>query len=60
MKYYDKMILIIKWFMILSLVIMVILGATVLKHHADARNDGEINDKELGKIHVVTENFLKE
>lgn len=60
MKYYDKMILLIKWFLILSLVIMIILGATVLKHHADVRKEGKITDGELEKIRVVTENFLKE
>lgn len=52
MKYYDRMLLIGKWILIISLVLIVLLSATVLKHHIDVRNKEEVIDYELGKLTV--------
>ena len=52
MKYYDRMLFIGKWILIISLVLIVLLSATVLKHHIDARNKEEVIDYELGKFTV--------
>ena len=52
MKYYDRMLFIGKWILIISLVLIVLLSATVLKHHIDVRNKEEVIDYELGKFTV--------
>ena len=52
MKYYDRMLFIGKWILIISLVLIVRLSATVLKHHIDVRNKEEVIDYELGKFTV--------
>lgn len=41
-----------KWILIISLVLIVLLSATVLKHHIDVRNKEEVIDYELGKLTV--------
>ena len=52
MKYYDRMLFIGKWILIISLVLIVLLSATVLKHHIDVRNKEEVIDYQLGKLTV--------
>ena len=52
MKYYDRMLFIGKWILIISLVLIVLLSATVLKHHIDVRNKEEVIDYEPGKFTV--------
>lgn len=52
MKYYDRMLFIGKWILIISLVLIVLLSATVLKHHIDVRNKEEVIDYEFGKLTV--------
>ena len=59
MKYYDKMSLITKWFLILSLVIMTILGATVLKHRDEVQENVDIREEKLAKIRLSDGNLPK-
>lgn len=60
MKYYDRMLFIGKWILIISLVLIVLLSATVLKHHIDVRNKEEVIDYELGKLTVCDGNLPEE
>ncbi len=60
MKYYDRMLFIGKWILIISLVLIVLLSATVLKHHIDVRNKEEVIDNELGKLTVCDGNLPEE
>lgn len=57
MKYYDKMSLITKWFLILSLVIMMILGATVLKHREEVQKNVDFREEKLAKIRLSDGNL---
>lgn len=50
MKYYDRMLIAGKWILIISLVFIILLSATVLKHRIDVKKEEEIIEYELGKI----------
>lgn len=50
MKYYKKMLFAVKWLMIISIVLILLLGATVLKHHMDVRKESENIECELEKL----------
>ncbi|MBR5041552.1 MAG: hypothetical protein IKX68_10590 [Clostridiales bacterium] len=53
------MSLITKWFLILSLVIMMILGATVLKHREEVQKNVDIREEKLAKIRLSDGNLPK-
>ena len=52
MKYLKKLIIAGKWIIIVSIVILMILGATVLKHHIDIQKRNDLTNSELEKISV--------